>query len=512
MRRRVLLATGLATPAILMGNRVADAAVPDAKAGKPTPFDANTVRAIARDLAAKPFAPAETALPDVLANLSYDRYRAIRFDPARSLWRGTGLPFEAEFFHRGFLYKDRVDINVVADGQSTPIAYNPDLFDFGPTPRPNAAGLADVGFAGFRIHAPFMRPDYADEFCVFLGASYFRALAKGQTYGLSARGLAIDTGDSRGEEFPSFREFWLERPQPGASALVIHALLESPSATGAYRFTVRPGDETIMDVESVVFPRVDIDQVGLATLTSMFTFGPASHTGFDDWRPAVHDSEGLQIWTGRGEHVWRPLANPRTLQVSVFGDLAPRGFGLMQRSRKFTDYEDLETDYELRPSLWVEPIGAPGEGAVVLVEIPTRSEVHDNIVAFWRPKNPLKAKSENGFTYRLHWGDRAPIAEDVARVVGTFTGVSFSGKTREFVLDISGGKLKADSKPRLEVTSDHGAITVPSVVLNTAKPNDTWRASFELDPQGAPVVELRGRLVDDGGPLSETWLYRWTPA
>ena len=300
--------------------------------------------------------------------------------------------------------------------------------------------------------------------------------------------------------------------QPGASALVVHALLESPSATGAYRFTVRPGDQTTMDVESVVFPRVDIAQVGLATLTSMFTFGPASHTGFDDWRPAVHDSEGLQIWTGRGEHVWRPLTNPRALQVSAFGDLAPRGFGLMQRSRNFSDYEDLETDYELRPSLWVEPIGAPGEGAVLLVEIPTRSEVHDNIVAFWRPKNPLKAKSENGFTYRLHWGDRAPIAEEVARIVGTFTGTSFSGKTREFVLDVSGGKLRADSVPRLVVTADHGVITVPSVVLNTAKPNDTWRASFELDPQGAPVVELRARLVDDSGTLSETWLYRWSPA
>ena len=511
MRRREFLATGLAAPALLAG-RDARAALPEDAPGQHTPFDADTVRSIARNLAAKPFAPADASLPEPLANLDYDKYRAIRFETAHSLWHGVGLPFEVEFFHRGFLYKERVAINEVADGQSTPVGYSADMFDFGPTPRPTGAGLATLGFAGFRVHAPFIRPDYADEFCVFLGASYFRALAKGQVYGLSARGLAINTGDPGGEEFPAFREFWLERPQPGATVLVVHALLESRSAAAAFRFTVRPGDQTVMDVESVVFPRVDIAQVGLATLTSMFTLGPASHAGFDDWRPAVHDSEGLQIWTGRGEHVWRPLVNPRTLQVSVFGDLAPRGFGLMQRSRAFRDYEDLETDYELRPSLWVEPIGDPGEGAVMLVEIPTRSEVHDNIVAFWRPKAPLRAKSENRFTYRLHWCVDAPVPVEVARVSNTFTGVSFGGKTREFVLDVAGGKLKADSKPRLEVSSDHGKVTVPSVVLNTAKPPDTWRASFELDPQGAPVVELRATLVDDSGPLSETWLYRWTPA
>ena len=509
MRRRLFLATALATPALGLPAAVI-AATPPAPS-QPSPFDAKTVRALARDRAANPFVPADTKLPDVIAALDYDKYRAIRFDSGHSLWRGQGLPFEAQFFHRGFLFHERVDIAEVIGGQSTPIVYSPDLFEFGPTPRPNGAGLETLGFAGFRVHAALNKPAYLDEVCVFLGASYFRAVAGGQVYGLSARGLAIDTADPKGEEFPAFRAFWLERPAVGTSVLVIHALLDSPSGTAAFRFTVRPGADTTMDVESVVYPRGDIAQVGLGTLTSMFNSGPADHAGSDDWRPAVHDSDGLQIFSGRGEHIWRPLRNPRTLQVSVFGDSSPRGFGLMQRNRQFAGYEDLETHYERRPSLWVEPIGDPGEGAIMLVEIPTKGEVHDNVVAFWRPRQPLRARSEYGFTYRLHWCDQAPVTADVARVTATRTGLSFGAKTRQFVLDLGGGRLKPDSRPRLEVTTDHGDVAVPVVVANSELPG-SWRASFELDPRGAPVCELRARLVDDQGPLSETWLYRWTPA
>lgn len=503
LRRRLLLTTTLALPMLL----AIPAKAADALPAK-TPFDANTVRVRARDLSEKPYSAPDRKLPDALNTMDYDHFRAIRFDPAHALWRGQNLPFEAQFFHRGFLFKDRVDINEVAQGISTRIAYSPDLFDFGPTPKP---AVSDIGFAGFRIHSTNPKATGTDEVCAFLGASYFRAIARGMGYGISARGLAINTGMDRDEEFPVFREFWLERPQPNTAVLVLHALLDSPSATGAYKFTIRPGDDTTMDIESAVYPRVDLDQVGLAPLTSMFDFGPAAHTGSDDWRPAVHDSDGLQLWTGRGEQVWRPLTNPRKLQVSVFSNSSPRGYGLMQRARKFEDYEDLETDYEKRPSLWVEPIGDPGEGAVMLIEIPTKSEVDDNMVAFWRPKAPLKAKSEYIFTYRLHWCVAAPMLPDIARVIATRSGVSFGGKTREFVLDIGGGKLNADSKPRLDVSSDYGKILSPVTTYNTEVPN-TFRASFELDTQGAPVVELRARLVDDQGPLSETWLYRWTPA
>src|SRR5690348_6462033 len=258
-----------------------------------TGFDASTVRNLARELAAKPYKPPSAALPDSFAKLTYDQYRAIRFDPGHALWRGKGLPFEVQFFHRGFIYKDRVDIYEVSEGKAEPIHYNPDLFSFGDA-RPPAGD--DIGFAGFRIHAPFNGADYFDEVCAFLGASYFRAVAKNQIYGLSARGLAIKTADPGGEEFPVFKTFWLERPQPGTASIVVHALLDSPSCTGAFRFTVRPGEDTVIDVESALYPRADIAQIGLAPLTSMFFFDASHRAGFDDYRPAVHDSNGLLIW------------------------------------------------------------------------------------------------------------------------------------------------------------------------------------------------------------------------
>ncbi len=507
MRRRYLFVAGGALPIWWLG-----APGPVAAATQPPtalPFDNNTVRAMARALASKPFQPSDTKLPDLLAHLTYDQYRRIRFDTSHSLWRGQHLFFEVQFFHLGFLYNERVDLFEVADGKATPIAYSPDLFDFGTLPRP--APGTDLGFAGFRVHAPFNRPDYYDEVCVFLGASYFRAVAKGQGYGLSARGLAINTGDPKGEEFPAFRKFWLERPPPGAQVLVVHALLDSISVSGAYRFSIRPGEQTIFDVEATLFPRVDVPGAELGPMTSMFDFDANDRAGIDDYRAAVHNSGGLAIWTGHGEHVWRQLANPRTLQVSAFGDTGDRGFGLMQRKRAFADYEDLEAHYEKRPSLWVEPIGDPGEGAVMLVEIPAKGEVNDNIVAFWRPKQPLRAKSEFGLTYRLHWCNVDPSGADMARVIDTRSGIAFDGKGREFIIDLLGGRLAAlppDSKPKLDVSADHGAIS--NAVAQPNPETGGWRIAFELDTAGAPVIELRAVLSDDRGPLSETWLYRWT--
>ena len=214
-----------------------------------------------------------------------------------------------ELFHRGFIFKDPVAIYVVADGTAQRVAYSPDLFTFGPSVQPPPDGTV-TDFSGFRMLAPINRADAFDEFVVFQGASYFRAVAKGQGYGLSARGLALNTGAPDGEEFPFFRAFWIERPQPEARAIVVHALLDSVSTTGAYRFTIRPGDTTVMDVEMTLYPRVELKHVGLAPLTSMFVFGPNDRVGIDDFRPAVHDSDGLAIWNGRGEWLWRPLINP----------------------------------------------------------------------------------------------------------------------------------------------------------------------------------------------------------
>ena len=474
----------------------------------PTPFDGGTVKRLARESAAAAFKAADRSLPEAVSKLEYDAYRSIRFDPAQSLWRGAGLPFEAQFFHRGWLYPDRVDIFEVLDGTARPIAYRPDMFTFG-------AGIArpggDLGFAGFRLHAPINRPDYYDEICVFLGASYFRAVAKHEGYGLSSRGLSLKTGDQGGEEFPAFRSFWLERPQNGTNSIVVHALLDSPSCAGALRFTIRPGDDTVMDLETTLYPRVDLAEVGVGNGTSMFYFAASDRVGIDDYRRAVHDSNGLMMATGRGEDLWRPLANPQKLQISSFADVSPRGFGLVQRQRRLDDFEDLEAHYERRPSLWVEPIGDWGEGQVQLIEIPTKDEVHDNIVAFWRPKQTLLAKSEVNYTCRLHWIDLPPVASPLARFTAFRAGAGTTAGARLFVLDLAGDALKAlpaDVKPRVDVAADHGKLA--NVVALAAPEIGGWRISFELLPDGAETVELRLVLRNGDTSLSETWLYRWT--
>ncbi len=474
------------------------------------PFDRNTVRGMARDLAAKPFRAPDAELPRALADLDYDRYRTLRFDPQRALWRGDDLPFQAQLFHRGFLYRDRVLLHEVVGDRARPVAYDPATFDFGAVERP---APADLGFAGFRIHGPINRADYFDEICAFLGASYFRAVGKGQGYGLSARGLAIRTADPAGEEFPLFRAFWLERPRAGVNSLVVHALLDSPSAAASFRFTIRPGEDTVFDVEATIFPRADVEAAGIAPLTSMYFFGPGG-PGHDDWRPAVHDSDGLMMATGRGEQLWRPLSNPRDLQLSAFGDSNPRGFGLMQRPRAFSDYQDLEARYEKRPSLWVEPIGDWGEGAVHLVEIPTQSEIHDNVVAAWRPKEPLRACGEYGYVYRLHWLPAAPGNPGLAQFGATRSGVGGHGGDRGarlFVLGARGGalaNLPADARPELEVSAGTGQIR--NAVAQPNPEGGGWRIAFELVPGDARLAELRALLKLNGAPLTETWVHRWT--
>lgn len=471
-------------------------------------FDRSVVRQIARDIASKPYKSSDNKLPDNLKDLDYDHYRAIRFLPEHALWRGEKLPFEAQFFHRGFFYSNRVEIWEVVNGQANRISYQPEHFSFGDMAPPKPG--VDLGFAGFRIHAPINKPDYYDEVCVFLGASYFRAVAKGELYGLSARGLSINTGETKGEEFPSFKSFWIEKPAPNANSIVVHALLDSESAAAAYRFTIRPGVATVFDVEMAIYPRVDLDHAGLAPMTSMFMFGPNDRNDIDDFRPAVHDSDGLAVFNGRGEELWRPLCNPRDLQISTFADLNPRGFGLMQRQKDFVAYQDLESNFERRPSLWAEPIGDWGEGSVQLVEIPTKEEIHDNIASFWHPKAPLQAKGEHTYTYRLHWGPDVPKVSSLARFIRTGVGAR-GDETKIFVLDLIGDKLKsADPKTiRGVVTAEKAKIQ--NIVTQPNPATGGWRLSFELPVKDKTPVEMRASLMQDNETVSEVWVYRWTP-
>ena len=471
-------------------------------------FGPSSVRELARSLAAKSFEPPDEKLPDALKDLNYDQYRSIRFLPDHALWRSETLPFQVQLFHRGFFYKNRVDIFEVSNGHAVPIRYRRDDFSFGE--GLGQWGNVDLGFAGFRIHTPMNRSDYYDEVCVFLGASYFRAVAKGETYGLSARGLSIDTGETKGEEFPVFKAFWLEKPAPKATSVVVHALLDSKSAAASYRFTIRPGESTVFDVEMSLYPRVDLAHGGLAPMTSMFFFGPNDRKDFDDYRPAVHDSDGLAIFNGKGEQLWRPLNNPRDLQVSTFTDLNPRGFGLMQRQKRYFAYQDLESRFERRPSLWVEPIGDWGDGAVVLFEIPTKEEIHDNIAAFWRPKQPLIAKNEHNVTYRLHWGPDAQKLDSLARF--TRTGIGAGGDdSKLFVLELMGDKLKAVDPKSIKgvVTAEKSEIT--NIVTEPNPETGGWRLSFQCSVKKQTPIELRALLAQNDTPISEVWVYRWTP-
>ncbi len=510
------LAPGMVLAGGALGPHRVGAVVP---AGEAVPFDAAWLVERARGLAAAPYRPVPETLPPILAELGYDQYFDIRYRPDRALWHGTGLAFQAQFFHMGFLYRQPVTVHEVVEGMARPLRYSSDLFAFGrlfdgPPDLP-----IDLGFAGLRLHHPLNQPGLWDELCVFLGASYFRALGRGHLYGISARGLAIDTATSQGEEFPVFRDFWLERPGPRTTETVIHALLDSPSATGAYRFAIRPGDDTVMTVAATLFPRRRIDKLGIAPLTSMFLFGTNDRRGFDDFRPQVHDSDGLSLWTGTGEWLWRPLVNPAELQRSLFQDRDPRGFGLMQRERDFNAYQDLEARYERRPSLWVEPIGSWGAGAVELVELPTPFEYHDNIVAAWTPATPAEPGAALRLDYRLHWCTEPPVPFEGARVVSTRLGsggISGTGPTgtRKFVIDFEGGRLAglpAAAAVETRVTVARGEALHPVAQKNEV--TGGWRAFFDVRPAetaGGTPLELRCHLALAGEPLSEIWTYQWS--
>jgi glucans biosynthesis protein len=491
------------------------------------PFSRDVLLDRAQTLAREPHVP-RVLEDEALAQIDYDAYRAIRFERGASIWAREERNFAIDLFYPGFLFNTPVEINLVVGGRARRVLFTNEVFEFeGPAAvaaraevvsqvaaaEPDANGSSSkedappMGYSGFRVRAPLNRPDYLDEFLVFQGASYFRAVAQGQTYGLSARGLAVRTARPEGEEFPAFTEYWIERPAVGAEEIRIHALLDSPSVVGAYSFVVRPGSETAMDVDVTLIPRVELDAFGLAPLTSMYLFDGSNRQRFDDFRPAVHDSDGLQLLTGRGERIWRALANPERLQVSAFVDRNPRGFGLVQRKREFEDFEDYEARYELRPSLWVEPQGEWGDGHVELVEIPTEREIHDNVVVYWQPREALSAGVPARYVYRLRWLAE-PLDDSLAKVVATRSGGAIEGEARTIAIDFRGSGAPPED---LRLEFSHSAGSASPLRGQWIAPAGIYRVSFEVDPGREDLIELRLALQGGDEPWSETWLYRWTP-
>ena len=513
MRRRDFFA-GAGAGVFGAGASIAAIGQEPVAAGGPDAGSYAEVVARAKELAAAPYDAPAMELTGPFAELRYDSYRGIRprtipLGPERNGFAVDPLP-------PGFIFKEPVEISVVSTDGVEPMRFSPDLFEFDPN-HFDAAALSSweppkgLGFSGFRLRHGLNRPDYLDEFAVFQGASYFRAIARNMIYGLSARGLAIRTGDPKGEEFPIFRKFWIERPPEGAMSIRVRALLDSESCAGAFEFVISPGESTTVQTRCTLFPRVEIDRVGIAPLTSMFLFGPQWRAGMDDFRDAVHDSEGLQMITGRGERLWRPLVNPRQLQVSAFQDSGPIGFGLVQRRRDFDHYSDDEAHYEKRPSGWIEPATDWGEGAVMLIEIPTEYEFNDNIVAYWQPKEPL-GPTEDGhrFEYRLDWCGVPPDMAPLARVHATRAGRSIHDENRR-VLVVDFSMVENLSAPyEAEVGVSRGEIT--GLTVRKLPGGKIVRVSFEFAPGEEEVLEFRAALVGPEGPVSERWIYRWTPA
>ncbi|WP_067034754.1 glucan biosynthesis protein G [Marinomonas gallaica] len=469
-------------------------------------FNRKTVIDLAQQLAQQPMQDPARA-PDALNNLDYDTYRQINFQQNQAVWGKSPTQFSIQLFAPGFLYKDLVEIDAVESGKAYPIQATKDSFV---TPTDEIDQLiSDVGkFAGLRLHYPINRPDYKDEFIVFQGASYFRAVSKGQNYGISARGLALDVAQPTGEEFPVFRHFWIERPSSSQQAIVVHALLDSKSVTGAYRFGIFPGAPTRIDVEATLFPRKDLQHVGLAPLTSMYMFnGAMDHPETEDYRRAVHDSEGLQIQTGRGETLWRPLMNPENLQISAFMDQTPQGFGLIQRNRDFEDYLDLEAHYQTRPSIWVKPLNDWGKGHVELVEIPSNSEANDNIVAYWQPEKTLKKGEPFNYSYRLTLTNDTPVLSGKPHVVRSAQGQKLAAEHPQVVIDFNNIEVQDINSVEIEASISQGNIIEAHVAPNPYEQG--LRAFVTFDPDNANSAELRVQLKHDDTPLAATWLYRW---
>ena len=509
-------ALSVATPlSWLAGSEVAAARPPPPTPR--TPFDYARLKGIAHALATAPYQAPTEKLPPPVERLDWDHWQAIRFRDDRSLWVGDGLRFQVRFFHLGFRIRKPVRLFSVDGGFAQEILYDPAMFDYGNSGLKGNEVPSNLGFAGFRL---LFHTDWIRDFAAFQGASYFRAVDIDRQYGMSQRGLAIDCGASTPEEFPDFIAYYLEKPAKDSSVLTIYGLLDSPSVAGAYRFVIDASDPLTMDIDAALYPRKSIERLGIAPCTSMFLVGKNDRRVDNDWRPEIHDSDGLQIWSGSGEWIWRPLMNPSGLRVNSYTDERPRGFGLMQRERRFEQYQDDGVFYEKRPDVWVEPKGNWSKGAVMLVEIPTEDETSDNIVAFWNPADKPQKGQELLYAYRLNWCRENPVVVDLARVYATRTGIGgVIGRKRtyfswRFVVDFAGGELPGlgeNLKLVPVISASRGRIEITSV--RPLRSINGYRAMFDLalTDESMEPVNLRLFVSADGQALSETWLYQYTP-
>lgn len=518
-RRQMLLGGGSLVSAAVLGQPAWPQAVSGASPhlGQPEPFSFDLLKATAQKIAAAPYQAPEIIRPDILEKIDYDAFQQLRFRKPASLRLDRENRLPVQLFHLGHYFREPVRVSLIEGDMAREVLYSTELFE-SPADHPARQLPENAGFAGFRIMAPNLESDWLS----FLGASYFRTSGPFDQYGLSARGLAIDTGLPTPEEFPRFSHFWLEAH---GEQLIVYALLESPSVAGAYRIRCerltddRGAHRIPMDIECELFARKDIDRLGIAPFSSMFWYGEQNRRQATDWRPEIHDSDGLALWTGAGERIWRPLNNPPRVTTNTFIDRDPRGFGLLQRDRNFGHYLDDGVFYERRSSVWVEPVGSWGPGAVHLLEIPTDDEIHDNIAVYWCPDEPFRAGEHRQYRYRLTWLDDIPFPETLARAVANWTGMG--GRpgqkrpegVRKFVIDWQGpvlADLGRQDGVDVVVTLSRGTVSnayCHPVVGQHAR----WRALFDVNVNGSDPVDMRVHLRKSDQPLTETWLYQYFP-
>ena len=504
----------------------ANAASPGLRFGEAQPFSHDWLKSYAQELAAAPYNPRPRPDPQIVAFIDYDWHGKLKYKNDFALY-GDGHPsaFPITFMHVGQYFPKTVRTYAVEPsaegGSAREILYEADYFDM-PEGSPARKLTKDVGFAGFRFQELKEGGQFdwrTNDWVVFLGASYFRAIGELHQYGLSARGIALSPGGSVPEEFPDFVAFWFLPTPPNARSVTVYALLDGPSVTGAYKFVMERTKGVVMDIEPALFFRQPVERLGLAPLASMYWYSETVKQAAMDWRPEVHDSDGLAMWTGGGEHIWRPLNNPAHTTISSFADEHPRGFGLLQRDREFDHYLD-GVGYEKRPSAWVEPLGDWGKGAVQLVEMPTDDEIMDNVIAYWIPEKPTQTGDRIDLHYRLHWLADEPFPTELGRCIATRLGRGGEpGQprpfgVRKFLVEFLGGPLRElpnGVKPELVLWASRGKF---SQIMPEAVPDDVpghWRAHFDLTVDGHEPVEMRLYLKSGDRVLTETWLYQYHP-
>jgi periplasmic glucans biosynthesis protein len=517
-RRQLLRAAPpFALSLVTFGSRRGLAAAPAQRFGEPQPFSFDLLRQRAKESANRTYAATPPPAADLVQKIDFDAVQKIKFRADRGLWVDGSRPYPVRFFHLDKFNSLPVQINVVSGGMARRLVYSQDDFEYGDPDVPQKLP-ADLGYSGFRL---MDGPEAKTDWLAFQGASYFRSAGQDNQYGGSARGIAVNTTASSKEEFPRFTEFWLQEPDSKSAAVTIYAFLDGQSLTGAYELVASKHTGAIMDIRASLFVRNDIAQLGIAPLTSMYWYGENEKEHASDWRPEIHDSDGLALSTGKGERIWRPLIDPPSLQTNSFIDDNPKAFGLMQRDRDFANYQDDGAFYNKRPSMWVEPQGTWGPGMVQLVEIPTEDEIHDNIVAYWKPKRDIKAGNQLDFAYRLYWQNDEPHPpDDIARITATRIGkggipgrpMPTDKDSWKFAIDFVGGPL-ARMAPRYDVTPvvsvSRGKILNPYVIKIVG--TDRWRALFDIQAPGQEPVNLRCYLRLEDKALSETWLYQYFP-